>query len=98
MSVVRQQVLYLWLDTSSLDGRVLGWAFHDGTAGRGPSLPQKEPPYPNGVAALHDGWCLLQSAQLIPAYPGREHTTSFLQHEFVLERRIDLEDAVEDQT
>lgn len=88
MSQVRQQILYLWLGTSALDGRVHGWAFHDGTAGQGPGLPDEEPPYPSGVAALQDGWCLLQSSQLIPPYPGTEHTTSFLQHEFVFERRV----------
>ena len=93
MTAVRQQVLYLWLDTSALDGRVVGWAFHDGTNGSGPTLPDGEPPYTDGVAALRDGWCLLQSSQLIPAYPGREHTTSFLQHEFVFERRVPLEEA-----
>lgn len=91
MSRVRQQVLYLWLDTSALDGRALGWAFHDGTAGEGPALPEAKPPYPTGVAALQDGWCLLQSSQLIPAPPGMEHSTSFLQHEFVFERRIPLD-------
>ncbi len=90
MSVVRQQVLYLWLDTSSLDGRVLGWAFHDGASGRGPTPPAQEPPYATGVSALGDGWCLLQSSQLIPSHPGMEHTTSFLKHEFVFERRVEL--------
>ena len=88
MSRERQQVLYLWLDTSALDGRVLGWAFHDGTRGTGPVLPDAQPPYASGVAALEDGWFLLQSSQLIPAAPGAEHTTSFLQHEFVFERRV----------
>ena len=91
MSAVRQQVLYLWLDTSSLDGRALGWAFHDGTRGQGPALPSEEPPYASGVAAMEDGWCLMQSSQLIPPYPGVEHTTSILQHEFVFERRIDID-------
>lgn len=87
---VRQQVLYLWLGTSALDAEVLGWAFHDGTQGAGPALPEGEPPYATGVAALEDGWCLLQSAQLLPPLPGAEHTTSFLQHEFLFERRVEV--------
>lgn len=93
MSEHRQQVLYLWLGTSALDGTVHGWAFHDGTQGAGPGLPATEPPYANGVAALHDGWRLLQSSQLIPPYPGMEHTTSFLQHEFVFERLVEIDTA-----
>ena len=90
----RQQVLYLWLDGSSLDDKVVGWAFHDGTDGAGPPLPQSpdagQPPYASGLRALHDGWMLLQSAQLIPPAPGQEHLNSYLEYEFVFERRIEL--------
>jgi hypothetical protein len=90
----RQQVLYLWMDGSSLDEKVIAWAFHDGTAGAEPSLPDPStpggPPYTNGVGALEDGWMLLQSAQLVPPAPGQEHINSYLEYEFVFERRIDL--------
>lgn len=91
----RQQVLYLWLHGSSLDEAVIGWAFHDGTDGAGPQLPcapdTGQPPYPTGVGALGDGWMLLQSAQLAPPAPGQEHVNSYLEYEFVFERRIELE-------
>ena len=85
----RQQVLMLWLASSAMDGAVLGWAFHDGTAGAGPQL-EGEHPYATGVAALQDGWRLLQMSPLLPAYPGHERDTSFLKHEFVFERLIEL--------
>lgn len=79
---------------SSLDEKVIAWAFHDGTDGAGPSLPDPsrtgEPPYSNGVRALQDGWMLLQSAQLIPPAPGQEHENSYLEYEFIFERRIDI--------
>ena len=84
----RQQVLYLWADGSGLDSRVVGWAVYDGTDGRGPHLPDAEPPYERGVDALRDGWMLLQSAQLIPPAPGMEYVNSYLEHEFVFERRV----------
>ena len=84
----RQQVLYLWLDGSSLDDKVVGWAFHDGTAGSGPELPDADPPYANGVGALRDGWMLLQSSQLTAPIPGNEHLNDYLEYEFVFERRI----------
>ncbi len=91
---VRQQVLYLWMDGSSLDEKVIGWAFHDGADGAGPGLPAPTtpggPPYASGVRALHDGWMLLQSAQLIPPAPGQEHVNSYLEYEFVFERRVDI--------
>ncbi len=84
----RQQVLYLWADGSALDSRVIAWSFYDGTDGRGPEPPPSEPPYESGVDALRDGWMLLQSAQLIPPAPGMEYVNTYLEHEFVFERRI----------
>lgn len=90
----RQQVLYLWMDGASLDDKVIGWAFHDGTTGAGPPPPDGpapgEPPYATGVSALEDGWMLMQSAQLIPPAPGHEHTNSYLEYEFVFERRVNV--------
>jgi hypothetical protein len=84
----RQQVLVLWLASPALDAHVLGWAFHDGTAGTGPQ-PGGDPPYPTGVAALVEGWRLIQMSPLVPPAAGLERTTSFLKHEFVFERLID---------
>ena len=80
----RQQVLYLWASGSALDSPAVGWAFHDGTDGTGPGLPEPargEVPYATGVDALRDGWMLLQSAQLIrppraPNISTRTSTTS----------------------
>jgi hypothetical protein len=83
----RQQVLMLWLASPSLDAHVLGWSFFDGTAGVGPQLTD-DPPYRTGVAALVDGWRLLQMSPLIPPVPGQERQTSFLKHEFVFERLV----------
>ena len=95
----RQQVLYLWAAGSALDSPTVGWAFHDGTDGAGPDLPtdvcdgaarEGSPPYGSGVAALRDGWMLLQSAQLVPIATGHEHQNSYLQYEFVFERRATI--------
>jgi hypothetical protein len=81
----------LWLASSALDSRVLGWSFFDGTAGAGPQ-PAGDAPYASGVAALVDGWRLLQMSPLIPPIPGHERDTSFLKHEFLFERIITLGD------
>jgi hypothetical protein len=85
----RQQVLILWLSGPGLDGRTLGWTVFDGTAGAGPQVTG-DPPYATGLAALVDGWRLLQMSPLVPPTPGHERETSFLKHEFVFERLIDL--------
>ena len=85
----RQQILYLWLAEGALDTATVAWAFHDGTAGAGPQLPDQEPPYANGVRAMEDGWFLLQSPAPYQLQPGAEHATSYLPNEFVFERTID---------
>jgi len=94
--VTRQQVLVLWLASSALDGNVLGWAFHDGAAGAGPGL-DGDPPYATGVAALEAGWRLLQMSPLLPPFPGHERETSFLKHEFLFERLVEVAPTATDQ-
>jgi len=89
-TMVRQQVLYLWAAGSAIDSPTIGWAFHDGTDGAAAGLPDGDPPYATGLDALRDGWFLLQSAQLVPSVPGQEHTNSYLQYEFVFERRAEI--------
>ena len=53
---LRQQVLYLWLAEGALDTATIAWALHDGCEGLGPGVPEGEPPYETGAAALSDGW------------------------------------------
>lgn len=81
----------LWLSSSALESGVVAWAFHDGTAGAGPQV-DADPPYRSGVAALVDGWRLLQMSQLSAPVPGDERETSYLKHEFLFERLVDLRD------
>lgn len=87
---MRQQVLYLWLAEGALDTDTVGWAFHDGTRGNGPQLPVAEPPYPTGLAALEEGWFLIQSPAPYSLQPGAEHEVSYLANEFVFERRVEV--------
>jgi len=87
---MRQQVLFLWLESSALDSKVVAWSSYDG-ASEGPTPPvdaRPTPPYRTGVDALRDGWRLIQASQLSPAPPGAERETSFLRHEFVFEKLV----------
>lgn len=89
--VLRQQVLVLYLATSALDSWVVGWSRYDGTGRTHPTTGDgDEPPYESGTAALRDGWRLIQAAQLIPPSPGHEYDVSFLKHEFLFERLVDI--------
>ena len=87
--IERQQILHLWGAGSSLDSAVVAWAFHDEADGAGPVLPNGEPPYATGVDALRDGWMLLQVSQLITRPSELDHVNTYLEHEFVFERRVE---------
>jgi len=86
--MVRQQVLVLWLAESALESEVVAWSFHDGTRGAGPRLPEGDPPYATGLAALEAGWLVLQTPHVPPPVPGRETEPGYLQYEWVFERRV----------
>ena len=86
----RQQVLYLWLAEAALVMPVVAWAFHDGSDGEGPGLPDGDPPYATGDMALKDGWMLLQSPHVPRVEKGQEHEPAYLSYEFVFERRVDI--------
>ena len=88
----RQQVLYLWLSEGALDTPTVAWAFYDGAKTEGAALPEAQPPYATGLAALEDGWFLLQSPAPYNLQPGAEHGTSYLPNEFVFQRTIQLKD------
>ena len=88
--IVRQQVLRLWLASAALDSGTVAWAFHDGCQGAGPGLPDDEPPYQTGEAALADGWFLLQTPRPLPpaADWDGQHQNADLPFEFLFERRV----------
>lgn len=86
---VRQQVLVLYLASSALDSRVVGWSTYDGTGESSSTTGDSDvPPYPTGLDALKDGWRLFQAAQLLPPTPGHEYDVSFLKHEFFFEKLV----------
>jgi hypothetical protein len=87
----RQQILYLWLAEGAVDTNTIGWAFHDGAKGRGPSLPATEPPYATGLAAVEDGWFLIQSPAPYQLSGSNAHGTSYLPDEFMFERRVTID-------
>ncbi|MAE60174.1 MAG: hypothetical protein CMJ49_02335 [Planctomycetaceae bacterium] len=86
----RQQLLVLYLSTPDLNSGVTAWSMFDGTGRTKPkSGDAQEPPYDSVVAAMRDGWRVIQFPQQLPPYPGMEYTTSFLKHEYILERMVE---------
>ena len=96
MTVERQQILQIYTTNSSFASHVVAWAFHDGTDGCGPGVPDRgdASPYISGLDALRDGWRLIQMSQLLPPRAGEEHKVSYLPFEFVLERIVEIEEAL----
>ena len=52
-----------------------------------------EPPYATGLAALQDGWRLIQASPLLDHGVGGEFRTGYLKYEFFFERLIDMGEA-----
>lgn len=88
----RQQVLVLYLSDSALDSGVIAWAMYDGAAPGAP-VPGDldEAPYKSGLAALQDGWRLIQASQLIDHGKGEEYRTGYLRYEFFFEKLVNID-------
>ena len=82
---MRQQILFLYLENSSLDSKVISWGFWDGTGNTQSYAGDSDlPPYETGFDAMLDGWFLIQASPLLTAASGNEYKTSFFQNEFQL--------------
>jgi hypothetical protein len=90
MIVVKQQLLVLYAASSSPDSPVGAWSLFDGTGReRHMAGDADEPPYPSVLAAMRDGWRVIQLPRLQAAPTGAAHDTAFLPYEFVLEKLVE---------
>ncbi len=89
----RQRVLVLYLRSSALDSGVLAWAMYDGTGQQTHMAGDSdEPPYATGVAALRDGWRLIQASPLVDHGVGAEFRTGYLKYEFFFEQIVAVDE------
>ena len=88
--MLKQKLLVLYAASSSPDSPVGAWSLFDGT-GREKHMAgdADEPPYSSVLAAMRDGWRVIQLPPAQPAARGAEHDTGFLPYEFVLEKLVD---------
>lgn len=87
----RQQIMILHSASTDLCDRTVGWALYDGAAPwDAPQMrtgDEADPPYPSVLAAMRDGWRVLQVPE--PRHvPGWEHETAELPFGFVLAREV----------
>jgi hypothetical protein len=88
--VLKQKLLILCASNSSLDSPIGAWSLYDGT-GREKHMAgdADQPPYSSVLAAMRDGWRVIQLPQLRAPAAGAEHATAFLEYEFVLEKMVE---------
>ena len=87
---VRQNLLILYTSGADLWGPVVAWSRWNGAPDpAGPGSTEK-PPYPSVVAAMQDGWRVLQVPMLLPPDKDDPYTASHLRHEFVLEKLVEV--------
>ena len=87
----RQIIMILYLSNSALDSDVRGWTIYDGSGQTYPTTGDSEtPPYPTGLAAMQDGWRVIQFPQLIPPGLDLEYSTSYYKFEYVFEKIVEV--------
>ena len=87
MSDFRQKILILYLGNSSLQSVVVGWSFYDGSSNEVfEATGEKVAPYNTCLAAMRDGWRVIQFPTLQNAKKGSEFDLGYLEFEFILEK------------
>ncbi|RXZ76743.1 hypothetical protein EBB07_34605 [Paenibacillaceae bacterium] len=96
MSIIRQQILILNIADPNLESQTVAWALYDGAkAENEPQMTTGDsdvPPYPNVLAAMRDGWNVLQVPALPHYFSGHEHESNHLPYEYVLERKVVIDE------
>lgn len=94
MSQVRQQLLVLCLADPDLESHTVAWSLYDGAKAETDLQMQTgdsmTPPYASVLAAMRDGWRVIQFPQLPHYSRGAEHDLGHLPFEYVLERFVDI--------
>jgi hypothetical protein len=87
--------LILHLTDSDLNSEAVAWALYDGAKPEGElqmqSGDEETPPYRSVLAAMRDGWFVLQVPPLPYYVRGQEHEVGHLPYEYVLERKVEVQ-------
>jgi hypothetical protein len=71
----------------------VAWATYDGAKSENElqmqSGDEEKPPYRSVLAAMRDGWFVIQIPVLPYYMRGQEHETGHLPYEYVLERKVE---------
>jgi hypothetical protein len=96
MNKTRQQILILNLATPNLEAQTVAWAIYDGAAPADAlqmnTGDSDDPPYESVLAAMRDGWNVIQLPALPYYMPGHEHESGHLPYEYTLERKVTIDE------
>ncbi len=88
---MRQKLLFLNLRNGDLNSEVVAWALYDGSLDADEVQMQagseNVPPYPTAMAALRDGWRVLQASPVPERSAGQG--LGGLANEYMLEKLVD---------
>lgn len=83
----KQKLLLLYSSDSSLTSAIVAWSLYDGTgAYEFDASDDAAPPYASVLAAMRDGWRVIQLPVLQSVDPGPDRRLSYLRFETVLEK------------
>ncbi|MDA0836932.1 MAG: hypothetical protein O3B01_24895 [Planctomycetota bacterium] len=80
-----QKILYLYSKSTSMRSAIGGWALYDPTRPHEPELPSQDPPYSSVIAAVADGWRIVQFPRP-ELHRFSDMDNEYLAYEFILER------------
>lgn len=86
----KQKLLILYSADSSLKSPVIAWSLYDGTGEyEFDASDEATPPYLSVLAAMREGWRVIQLPILQTVDPGRAQELSYLRFETVLEQMVE---------
>lgn len=88
-----QDILVLFQTTPALDAQVVAWARYEASKGTGLGdlVEESDPPYHNAMAALRDGWQVIQMSELKHRSPQEGYELGPLPYQIVLSKFNELQ-------
>ena len=87
LNTEKQIILYLYSKSTNLRSPLGAWALYDPTAPDDPVLPSQDPPYDSVLAAVRDGWKIVQFPRP-ELYSFSDVENTYLNFEYILEKII----------
>lgn len=82
-----QQILYLYSKSTNMRSALASWMLYDASQPQEPTLPSAEPPYASVLAAIADGWRVVQFPDPT-RYSYQDVDNDYLGYEFILEKMV----------